>query len=293
MLFGWTRPLVGSLALIVVAACLPTSTGGPGGDPAVADPRMADTMTSDGGADLLPADGDSSTFVDRDLDGLDDAYELDMARRYLPFISCHPSEGCGLSGLLVRVRPHPDNGAFLHILYDHLYEHDCGLHGHIGDDEAFAITVDPSLPPPTGIVAMRAIAHQDSLPCQRVSNCGLCSTYAACITQAWQGASWPVVFTSRDKHAGYVDEGFCGLGSCLDACQLVTTPTEPVIVNAGEPDAHLTEDLTASGFITADNGWTEPTLMNFNPWAAGVVFGGAGVIADDLVDPAFLTPICP
>jgi len=46
-------------------------------------------------------------------------------------------------------------------------------------------------------------------------------------------------------------------------------------------------DLTASGFITQANGWTEPVLMDFDPWDAARDFGGAGNIAGDLQDPVF------
>ena len=50
---------------------------------------------------------DAAPFVDEDLDGLDDAYELDIATRYMPFIALDPGDGCTRSGLVVRVRPHP------------------------------------------------------------------------------------------------------------------------------------------------------------------------------------------
>ena len=63
------------------------------------------------------------------------------------------------------------------------------------------------------------------------------------------------------------------------------------MVNAGEPNAHLTEDLTDAGFITAANGWTEASLLHFNPWG-GTDFGGAGNVTGDLTDPAFDLPAC-
>jgi hypothetical protein len=287
---GFTGLRARAFAIAAMAAGCHTGAG----DAAAADPWGGDHgLVADVDADPGAADGDGASLIDLDLDGLDDRWELTMAGRYLPFLSRNPTEACGVSGLLARVRPHPSNPAYLHILYDQLYDEDCGLRGHVGDDESFGITVDPSLPAPQGIVAMVAVAHNDDLACQRTSNCGLCASMSPCATQTWQGASWPVVFISRNKHASYVQPGLCGLGSCLDACALATTPTSPPIVNAGEPDAHLIEDLTTQGFITAANGWTEPTLMSFDPWAAGVRFGGSGVIADNLVDPAFLSPICP
>jgi hypothetical protein len=50
-------------------------------------------------------------------------------------------------------------------------------------------------------------------------------------------------------------------------------------------------DLTDAGFITAANGWTEASLMHFDPWAS-MNFGGAGDTTSDLTDAAFLTPTC-
>jgi hypothetical protein len=195
---------------------------------------------------------------------------------------------------VVRVRPHPDDATRVHIIYDHLFQNDCGLGGHVGDNEVFAVTVDPSLPPPAGIRAIRAISHQGTL-CERTSNCGACGGgMAACSTAMVGGEAWPVVYSSKDKHAGYVELGTCNpITACGDTCALAAASAAPPMVNAGEPAAHLVEDLTTQGFITAANGWTEAALANFDPWDAATDFGGAGNVADDLVDPAFLTPLCP
>jgi hypothetical protein len=65
----------------------------------------------------------------------------------------------------------------------------------------------------------------------------------------------------------------------------------PPVVNAGEPVHHLVTDLTTQGFITA-NGWTEAALIHFDPWNPTMDFGGAGNIASDLVDPAFVAAPC-
>ena len=102
-------------------------------------------------------------------------------------------------------------------------------------------------------------------------------------------AAWPVVFFSKDKHGSYADKNTCDTNSCFDDCQLPAASTAVEIVNVGEPAGHLTDDLTAHGFITPANGWTETSLMNFDPWATGK-FGGAGDVSLDLVDPAFSTP---
>ena len=63
-------------------------------------------------------------------------------------------------------------------------------------------------------------------------------------------------------------------------------------MNAGEPDAPLLTNLDAvagqGGFIDGD--WPQP-LHRYDPWGTAG-FGGAGVVGDDLVDPALATPAC-
>jgi hypothetical protein len=240
----------------------------------------------------MPGTGGGTTIVDMDGDGLDDGLEAMIAAKYLPYLSVDPGDGCPLGGIVYRVHPHPANAALIHIVYDHLYQEDCGLNGHIGDDEAFGITVDPSQPAPQGIVAMRAVGHQGTI-CEQDTECGRCPGEMACDTTMFQGAAWPVVYASKDKHANYALLSKCSFfTTCLDTCSLAPAPALLPMVNAGEPGAHLTEDLTTDGFITGANGWTEPTLMHFNPWDPAMDFGGAGNIAGDLADPAFVPPAC-
>jgi len=229
---------------------------------------------------------------DLDGDGLDDADEATLAATYLPFLSLDPEDECPLGGIVYRLYPHPDDATKLHIVYDHLFQNDCGLGGHVGDNEVFAITVDPALPPPEGILAMRAASHQGTV-CEVVSSCGTCDDLDPCDTADAGGKAVPVVYTSKDKHATYVRAGACAVTLCFDSCTLAETATVPPMVNAGEPGMPLTNDLTAAALITEANGWTEMELFAFDPWAPDVEFGGAGAVADDLVDPAFLTPVCP
>ena len=226
--------------------------------------------------------GGAATVVDLDRDGLDDAYEARIAADYLPVMAMHPSDACPLGGLLYRVRPHPLDASLLHVLYVHLLERDCGLTSHVGDDEVFAITVNPTLPAPTGITAMKAISHQDTI-CQRISECGSCNSLSACATPR-------TVYFSKDKHGAYLSLSACSL-SCLDQCSAGQRPDIP-LANAGEPSAHLTEDLTDAGFITAANGWSQMSVFHFNPWQPMTPFGTAGVVADDLIDAAFDTAAC-
>ena len=104
------------------------------------------------------------------------------------------------------------------------------------------------------------------------------------------GSGRPLVYFSKDKHGSYASLTGCGTLTCLDTCAVGDRPGVP-LVNAGEPSAHLTENLTDGGFITAANGWTQQALFNFNPWGP-TNLGGAGSVAGDLVDPAFELPAC-
>jgi hypothetical protein len=230
--------------------------------------------------------------LDEDEDGLADSEELAIATAYLPYLSLSPFEQCATGGLLVRVRPHPADPTLVQIIYDHLYNADCGIQGHDGDDEVFGITVDPTVAPPAGIVAMRAASHQ-STACERDSECGVCAGLTPCQTLPIGSVAWPVVWSSLDKHGSYVDAATsCAPGqTCLDVCTDNATPMVPLIVNAGEPGHPLVHDLTDQGFITTANAWTHMELFHYDPWKPGL-FGGAGDISLDLVDDAFLAPAC-
>jgi hypothetical protein len=218
--------------------------------------------------------------------------ELAWAQQYLPYLSVSPGDECPTSGIVVRVSPHPTPG-FVRIRYDVLYNDDCGLGGHIGDNERFAITVDPSAPPPTGIVSIIAISHKGTV-CERTSECGRCSGETACMTLVKDGMPWPAVWVSKGKHGNYVNrDSTCQFdNTCLDQCDDNSTPAMPPIVNVGEPCHPLVSNLTTMGFITMQNGWTHLELFNYDPWG-GQPFGGGSVIATDLTEPGFDTPACP
>lgn len=280
------------LALLV--ACVPAEettpaeTDAPTTDPEPFGPTSP--VEDSGSTPVPPTDtGTPAAVVDLDLDGLDDGEEQRLAETYLPFLSLAPDDGCATMGIVYRLRPHPLDATRIHVVYDLLYDIDCGADGHVGDNEVIAVTAAPDLPAPEGILAIRAISHQDTL-CQKVTDCG-CDT-GACETATWDGAEWPVVYSSKDKHGNYLFEGPCD-GACFftNTCELAPAPTTPMLVNAGEPGAPLTNDLTAAGLVTEANGWTSPELFGFDPWGSED-FGSAGNVADDLVDPAFQTSPC-
>lgn len=269
------------------AAGSTSTTGGAGGTSGNTSGSAASSGAGQGGSG---AGGGPST--DNDGDGLDDAWEQKIAESYLPFISLDPDDGCPLGGIVFRVRPHPANPALVHIVYDHLFEKDCGLTGHVGDNEVFGATVNPTVPPPAGILALQAVTHQGTA-CEKTTKCGSCPGLDPCTTAMKNGADYPVAFSSKDKHATYVQDSECNFLACFDSCSLAPSEPPMPLVNAGEPDKHLTDDLTANGFITAANGWTEQELFNFNPWDPNKDFGSAGNIAGDLQDKAFEPPACP
>jgi hypothetical protein len=272
-----------ALVLVVAAACstatadLPDASPGEPGEPDQPPPPP-------------PPPPPDPAIVDLDGDGLDDARELAIAADYMPFISLDPTDGCKRSGLLVRVRKHPMDPTKVLVVYDHLFERDCGISSHVGDDEVFAVAIDPTRPAPAGILAIKTASHQGSL-CERVSECSTCGgTDGRPACDLVQGR--PVIYPSRDKHGQYATRAQCPtFGTCLDLCTLATQPHRPPLANAGEPGKPLVSNLTTQGFINPANGWTEAALMNVDPWAPGD-FGGAGSIADDLVDPTFVPAPC-
>lgn len=225
---------------------------------------------------------------DLDEDGLDDEKELELATRYFPFLSLAPDDECPRHGVVFRLTPHPADGTKIAIWYDVLYEKDCGLTQHVGDNETFGVLIDPALPAPEGILALRAISHQNTF-CEHVSTCGSLPGCAPCAVGVKDGKPFPVVFASVNKHGGYVDKAACDSKFVCDfgGCEKNPVPSAPPLVNAGEPGRPLTQDLSRGGFITPALGWNAKELHNYDPWG-GAKFGTAGRVAGDLDDAAFL-----
>ena len=247
---------------------------------------------SDSSNGKLPYDRDTvepASGGDADGDGIDDATELSLAKNYFPYYSVEPNDRCGRHAVLFRLTRHPQDATKIAIWYVVLFERDCGLHGiggHAGDDEVFGEIVDPTLPAPDGILALRAISHQNTV-CEHVTSCGTLPNCAPCVTANKSGRAFPVVFASRDKHGNYVSTATCHRSLCDVGCTLSSTPDGPMFVNAGEPGRPLVRDLTRAGMITSESGWTEPPLINFDPWG-NRNFGRAGNVTDDLLDDSFL-----
>lgn len=229
--------------------------------------------------------------IDLDQDGLDDAYERQIFEEYLPFLSVDPGDRCPRAAIVYRLRVHPADATKLHLITDLLFERDCGAGGHAGDNEVFGATIDPLLPAPEGLIAIRAISHQNTA-CEHISECGRCPRLTACSTAQKNGAPFPIVFYSTGKHGAYMSEDACDRACFItNFCEVAPASFTAPSINAGEPNAPLVRDLTAAGIITSTAGWTEMELFHYDPWGPED-FGGAGSVAEDLIDDAFLTPAC-
>ncbi len=292
-----TPRLASAVLALFLAACpgdgpSDVDIGGTG-DTALSDLAPSDLEPADGTTDALPLDlapdaPAPDQAADLDGDGIADALEATLAKKYFPYYSLAPKDKCPRHGVLYRLTKHPGDAAKIMIWYVVLYEKDCGALGHVGDAEVFGALVDPTKPPPAGLLALRAISHYGTL-CQKKTTCGSLPGCSACTTAKRGSQMWPVVFSSVNKHGGYVSEKTCDLNFLCDlgGCTLNSTPSAPPMVNAGEPGKPLVTDLTTQGFITPKNGWTETALKNFNPWSSKK-FGTAGVVKDDLTDKAFV-----
>jgi hypothetical protein len=249
------------------------------------------TAGTSGSSGVGAAGGSGAASVDADGDGLDDALELSLASEHFPYHSIHPDDKCPRHGVLFRATPHPDDATRVMIWYVVLFETDCGVTGHVGDDEVFGVVLDPSLPPGQSLLAVRAISHQGTL-CEKVTTCGTLPGCKPCTLASKGGVDFPVVFASLNKHGQFVEESICDFSVICDlgGCSLNPAPTNPPFVNAGEPDKPLVNDLTANGFIAPTYGWTKSELFGFDPWA-NKQFGSAGNVTDDLTDSAFVVPI--
>jgi hypothetical protein len=279
-----------AVPLAVGVACSSPDADVPAGATGATEPPPTTAPTSttppspigkDASNDAVASDDDS------DGDGISDAREAKIASDYLPFFSVHPGDKCKTHGMLYRIAPHPTEPKRVMMWVVALFQKDCGANGHPGDDETFGVVIDPDRPAPAGILAVRAISHQNT-PCQHITTCGSCPGMTACSTAARAGVQVPVVYASKDKHGAYSVLGTCSDLICdFGGCKLETVPDTAPQLNAGEPTKPLVQNLTTDGFITAANGWTEPSLMNFNPWKPGD-FGNAGDVSNDLVDSAFV-----
>jgi hypothetical protein len=218
-------------------------------------------------------------FSDLDRNGIDDDLEREVATRNVPTLALDPGESCGAPrGVVYTVRHHPDAPARLSIVYVVLYTIDCGpVNGHLGDNEAFAITVDlGAAPGPPATVGVLTDAHRNTT-CESISTCEAAPGTGACADPA---VGRVIIYSSRNKHANYFSQDACDI-NCLDQCAPGLLDTTPRLLDVGSSEAPLSHDLTADGLIVDGDGW-DPALLHFDPWSAGT-FGDAGHVDDQLL----------
>jgi hypothetical protein len=214
---------------------------------------------------------------DVDADGIDDEFEDEVARRNEPALILHPVEECGGPRAIVyHVSRHPDAPRRLSIAYVVLYDRDCGeVNGHLGDNEAFAITVDLDASPGAGAtVGIVTDAHRHTV-CESVNTCETAAGTGACAAP-WAGEI--VVWASRNKHANYFTVDEC-TDTCFDTCALGVVDGALPMLDVGTPDVPRTHDI--AGFLSAEAGW-HPELLHYDPWGPAT-FGDAGYVRDQLV----------
>jgi hypothetical protein len=237
----------------------------------------------------------AETDTDSDGDGISDVVEARVAAESMPYVSLDANDSCPTRGIAFRVSKHPQSPGRLMVWGVVLYDRDCGLTDHAGDDEAFSVVVDPTKSGAASILAVRTIGHQGTF-CQKENTCGVCTGMTACTTADGGGGAYPVIFSSLDKHANFLFESacdssyFCDIGGCQLRPAAELASARIPMVNVGEPSRPLVRNLTTQGFIRAELGWKSTELMNVDPWRPGK-FGGAGDLANDFVDPALVIDV--
>lgn len=219
-------------------------------------------------------------FHDQDGNGIDDDFQLEVARKNLPELHFHPDEECATPrGIITRVRWHPDAPRRLALTYVVLYGRDCGdLNGHAGDNESFAVTVDlDAQPGPAATVGVFTSAHRNTA-CDSESSCETAPGTRLC---APPRGDHVVIYSSRNKHAHYLDRDVCDR-NCFDRCGDDLKPPQPALLDVGQEASPLVTNLTTAGFVLAADGW-DPSLLDYDPWSPGV-FGGAGHVREQLRD---------
>jgi hypothetical protein len=142
------------------------------------------------------------------------------------------------------------------IHYYHLWDRDCGPHGHALDTEHVSALVEA---PASGDGAWKALAwyaaaHEDTL-------CDLSQLARASALHAEdRGAT---VWISPGKHASYLGESLCSQGCSADRCEDLTPLETTQLINLGEPG----HPMNGSAFIDAPQ-WpllAKMTASNFPP----------------------------
>jgi hypothetical protein len=217
---------------------------------------------------------------DQDGNGLDDAFEREIAELNYPKVALAYQDECAVPrGVIYRARRHPQNPKRVAITYTVLYNRDCGeVNSHDGDTGTFAITVDLDAEPgAAATVGVTAWAHYGTI-CGSTSSCETEPGTNECATP--KGGQEVVIYTARNKHQLYLSKSTCN-GNCFDRCDDGERVVGPLL-NVGEPDHPLVTDLTTQGFVKSADGWLHQ-LLHFNPWSSKS-FAGGDQLGQRLID---------
>ncbi|HEY9125641.1 MAG TPA: hypothetical protein VIM62_00860 [Acidobacteriaceae bacterium] len=225
---------------------------------------------------ILPALSAPSSDLDSDHDGLSDALEQRLLVQFSPvfLIANHDCAGApaqfqagidiptpdaengSIYGQVTPSHISPDGRPTAEIHYYHLWDHDCGPHGHALDTEHVSALVEApaSSSGDWKALAWYAAAHE-STPCD-VSQIARASTLHA----EDHGAA---VWISPGKHASYLGENLCAQGCGADRCESMIALKTTQLINLGEPG----HPMNGSTFIAATE-WpllAKMTASNFPP----------------------------
>jgi hypothetical protein len=221
--------------------------------------------------------------ADGDHDGLPDAFEQDLLKRFAPSFMIPAGDCAGSPAEFVAGSPEPrvlaangtvygqvfpsqmpaERGTFIEVHFYHLWARDCGRNGHPLDVEHVSglLHASDANDPPERWMALfwYASAHQDTL-CDTASG-----ARAATLNATVKG---PTVWISRGKHASFLNSELCTRGCGADTCDGVAPLTADRIVNLGEPG----KPLNGAVWVSSKR-WTlaEKMQPDFNPPALAMM----------------------
>ncbi len=217
---------------------------------------------------LAQPGGSTVGSQDQDGDGLSDNLESDLLQRFAPFFRI-AAQDCGgapvefaagshsprstgefgtIYGQAFPVRFSERSGAFVELHYYHLWNRDCGRHGHPLDVEHVSALLRgdrlSGRAEDWSALYWYAAAHEET-PCDAGNG-----AIAARIGADSRG---PAVWVSRGKHASYLSPVLCGKGCGADSCERAVPFAREALINIGEPNAAM-------------NGayWTQSAAWRFN-----------------------------
>jgi hypothetical protein len=220
----------------------------------------------------------SASSPDSDRDGLSDQLEMSLLRQFAPsfFIGAQDcaglpadfqpgvrtptplSEDGTIYGQAFPEKNVPGRNQIVELHFYHLWNRDCGAHGHPLDTEHVAVLVEASGTDLTTAtwkaLYWYAAAHENTV-CD-VSQIARASTLHA----EDHGAK---VWISPGKHASYLDETLCDGGCGADRCEAMEPLRSDRIINLGE----VAHPMSGSVFIASD-AWplrAKMTETNFPP----------------------------